>query len=63
MRTVLTAKAIDLMNGWTVVVIEPMLAWIEKVIGSMSAWTEKATVSKPDMIERRSEHGKTATKP
>ena len=42
MKTVLTAKAINLMNGWTVVVIEPMLAWIEKVIGSIPGKTAGA---------------------
>ena len=63
MKTVLTAKAIDLMNGWIAGVTAPIGGWIEKVIGSMSAWTEKATVSKQDMIEKRSEHGNTATRP
>jgi hypothetical protein len=61
-KTVLTAKAIDLMNGWIAGVTAPIGGWTEKVIGSMSVRTEKATVSKPGMIERRSEHGKTATK-
>jgi hypothetical protein len=32
MKTVLTAKALDLMNGWTVVVIESMLGLIKRVI-------------------------------
>jgi hypothetical protein len=61
-KTVLTAKAIDLMNGWIAGVTAPIGGWTEKVTGSMNAWIEKATVSKPGMIERRSEHGKTATK-
>ena len=58
----LTAGEIESTGGWTIGVIALTLGWIVKVKGSIGGLIEKATVSKRDMIERRSEHGKTVTK-